>query len=294
MEAIGNRHHVAGIVPVASQPLDFEFDWSDCLMPIAPNYTAVEKAVVECAWAGCKTIWIICNDDVTPLVRHRIGDYIQDPIWLGRKFDRFPSASRKPISIFYVPIHPKDRNKRDCLSWSIVHGALTAYKTCSILSRWVAPKRYYVSFPYGMYPVEILREHRNAIQDEKNFLLMHNGKTVRDGEYAGFTFNAKDWLEFRRNVREGTGIKMPGSDYKDNEYLPIQERFSARFFTLDRIFNCVNIEGSKVVELPWYYNIDNWESYCQFLGSEERKQIKRPHKLILSYREFNPIGVDNE
>jgi hypothetical protein len=87
---------------------------------------------------------------------------------------------------------------------------------------------------------------------------------------------------------------MPGSDYKDNEYLPIQKRFSARFFTLDRVFKCVNIEESKVVELPWHYNIDNWESYCQFLGSEERKQIKRPHKLILSYREFNPIGVDNE
>ena len=36
-------------------------------MPIAPNYTLLENAVYECAWAGCETIWIICNDDVAPL-----------------------------------------------------------------------------------------------------------------------------------------------------------------------------------------------------------------------------------
>ena len=102
MKLSQHTFHLAGIVPVAGQPLDFNFPWHDCLQPIAPNYLAIEHAVVECAMAGCRTIWIVCNDDVTPLVRHRIGDYIQDPIWLGRKFDRFPSASRKPISIFYV------------------------------------------------------------------------------------------------------------------------------------------------------------------------------------------------
>ena len=92
--------HLAGIIPVAGEQLDFGFEWSDSMMPIAPNYTALEHAVVECAWAGCETVWIICNDDVSPLIRHRIGDYILDPVWANRTFDRFPSESKKIIPIF--------------------------------------------------------------------------------------------------------------------------------------------------------------------------------------------------
>ena len=45
--------HLAGVVPVASQPLDFKFPWHDALQPISQNYLAVEHAVVECAYAGC-------------------------------------------------------------------------------------------------------------------------------------------------------------------------------------------------------------------------------------------------
>ena len=77
--------HLAGIVPVAGQPLDFKMDWHDSLMPIAPDYLAVERAVFECAWAGCETIWIVANDDMTPLIRHRLGEWVQDPVWIGRR-----------------------------------------------------------------------------------------------------------------------------------------------------------------------------------------------------------------
>ena len=73
-------NHVVGIVPLVTEPMDFNLDWHDSLMPIAPNYYAVERAVLECAYAGCKTIWIVANDDTTPLIRHRLGDYIQDPV----------------------------------------------------------------------------------------------------------------------------------------------------------------------------------------------------------------------
>ena len=62
-EANLKSFQLAGIIPVAGQPLDFNMSWSDCLMPIAPNYTAVEASVVECAMAGCETIWIVCNDE---------------------------------------------------------------------------------------------------------------------------------------------------------------------------------------------------------------------------------------
>ena len=77
--------HLAGIVPVAGQSLDFKMPWHDSLMPVAQDYLAVERAVVECAYAGCETIWVICHDNMQPLIRHRLGDYIQDPVWAREK-----------------------------------------------------------------------------------------------------------------------------------------------------------------------------------------------------------------
>ena len=54
--------HLAGIVPIAGQKLDFDFPWHDCLQPINKNYLAAERAVLECAYAGCETIWMICRE----------------------------------------------------------------------------------------------------------------------------------------------------------------------------------------------------------------------------------------
>jgi hypothetical protein len=39
-----NYFHLAGIVPVASQALDFDFPWHDSCMPISQNYLAIERA----------------------------------------------------------------------------------------------------------------------------------------------------------------------------------------------------------------------------------------------------------
>ena len=61
-----NSFHLAGIIPIAGQKFDFNMDWNDCLMPIAPNYTLIDHAVYEWAYAGCETIWIVCNDDTQP------------------------------------------------------------------------------------------------------------------------------------------------------------------------------------------------------------------------------------
>jgi hypothetical protein len=44
------KRHVAGIIPVAGLKSDFDLPWHPSLMPIAPNYLAVERAVAECAY----------------------------------------------------------------------------------------------------------------------------------------------------------------------------------------------------------------------------------------------------
>lgn len=287
--------HLAGIVPVAGQPLDYGFPWHDCMMPIAPNYLAVERAVLECAYAGSETIWIVCNDDIQPLIRHRLGDVIYDPVFMGRKYSPAPGDERKPITIYYVPIHPKDRAKRDCLAWSVLYGALTAYHISNFISKWVVPDRYYAAFPYGVYEPEILRIHRKSISSRRDFFLSYKNKTVRDGEYLGFTFDDEGFFRYRDTVRqEGTGVRVPGQAGIPTESLPLQERWSARFFSLDKVFKSATLEGAINVKLPWYKKIDSWESFCDYAGSNNSQKIFRPDKCILHYREWNPIGVDNE
>ena len=89
-----NSFHLAGIIPIAGQPLDFEFPWHDCMTPIAANFLAIERAVLECATAGCETIWIVCPSDMQPLLKYRLGEMVQDPVWISRKFDVFPSEGK--------------------------------------------------------------------------------------------------------------------------------------------------------------------------------------------------------
>jgi hypothetical protein len=274
--------HLAGIIPIAGQPLDFNFPWHDSLMPIGKEYLALERAVAECAMAGCETIWIVCHKETQPLVRERIGEWVYDPVSLKR--GPYSSEEEKQIPIFYVPIHPKDRDRRDCLGWSALYGALSAYHISRQLSKWVIPDRYYVAFPYGVYPVEVLREHRKLISSPASFCLTHDGKSVKDGEYLGFTFDGEDFKRCRRAVREQAVAKL---DKKGNK-LPLEKRYSARHFSLDIVFECVIIEERNTAEVPWYCRVDNWDGYNNYLSS--KKTLDKPDRM--SYSEWNPIGQD--
>lgn len=293
---MNSAFHLAGIVPIAGFESDFGFPWHDCLQPLASDYVAAEAAVVEAAFAGCETIWIVCNDDMQPLIRHRLGDYVQDPVWIHRGYKKYPKEHRKRIPIFYVPIHPKDYMQRDCYAWSILHGATTAWRIAKTLSKWVVPRKYYVSFPYGIYPPETIREHRSTISSDKNFYLSYGGRTFKDGEYLGFSFGEEDYKMFRDVIRTGTGKIVPGtfSYGEEKKFLPTKQKYSARHFSLDKVFKDAKMDTAVGVELPWYYPIDNWENLTTFLGSDERKVVERPHEAFLKYKELNPIGVDNE
>jgi len=288
--------HLAGIVPVAGQPLNFDFPWHDCMQPIARDYLAVERAVWECAYAGCETIWVVCHDEMQPLIKYRLGSYVHDPINYFNSNLQIPTAKQREIPIYYVPIHPKDRDKRDCLGWSVLYGALTSYWLSKTISIWTIPDKFYVAFPYGVYQPEILKASRRKISSKKAFFLSYNNKTVKNGEYLGFTFDADDFKACYKVIREeGTGEYDGYKPKNPNaKRLSKEERWSARFFSLDKIFNPVKIEDVNLLELSWYYNIDNWDNLRAFLAAEESGKIKRPHKKLLGYHEWNPIGVNNE
>ncbi len=286
--------HLAGIVPVAGQPLDFNFPWHDCLQPIGPDYLAVERAILECAYAGCDTIWLTCHTDMQPLIKKRLGDFVEDPVYINRKYDPgFPSERRKKIPIYYVPIHPNDRDKRDCLAWSVLHGANTAHYISKNISKWITPDKFYTAFPYGVYDFKFLREYRKKILSDEGFFVSWNGATVKDGHYLGFCFTPEEFKEYRRHLRtEATGAYYKSEDGElPTVKLPIEERYSARHFSLDKVFGIGDTSGANIACVHDYFNIDSWEGLRAYLGSDHR--IYR-HNTLLAGKKFNRIGEDIE
>lgn len=285
--------HLTGIVPIAGQSLDFNLAYPDCMLPIAPNYTLIEAAIVECAYAGCDNIWVVCNDDIAPVVRHIVGDYVEDPMYFYNKKTR-TSDTRRRIPIFWVPLHPKDRDKRDCLSWSVLYGALSCLKVCSQISKWTIPDKYYVSFPYGYFVPDQIWKSRRAIRSPKNFYTVSNGKTIQDNLYTSFTFGKEEFIKYRRNVRKGTGMyttEIVDERGIPRSKLPLEKRWSARFFELNDVFKDLDLSGSNVLEID-YCNIGSWEEYVGFMRTDIVDKVARPPKDMYSYKEFNPVGKD--
>jgi len=225
-----------------------------------------------------------------PLIRHRLGEYINDPVWTHRHFEYDKKAHQKRIPVYYAPIHPRDRGKRDCLAWSILHGAWISNKISSGLSNWLKPNRFYVAFPYGVYEHWTPREFRREISTEKQFFFSYNGKTVIDGEYLGFTFNFQDYKKLAAEVKiKSTGIYR---DEERKERLSMDERFSYRFFKLEEVFDSLSTDDSNVREIPSYHNIDSWEKYCNYI-SEKGAECKSIPRSVLTYKEWNKIGIDD-
>jgi hypothetical protein len=292
----GNKtsYHLAGIVPVAGMSANINLGLPNCMVMIADNYTAIEHAVIQCAYAGCETIWIICNDDVAPIIKHTLGDFVEDPVYRNRTMSRFPSEERQQVPIYYVPVHPKDRDKRDCYGWSVLHGALSAYHISRQMSKWIIPDRFFVAFPTGIFDTEILRNSRKQISSSTGFYLSYRKKTIRDGIPLCFTFDAEDFKRFRRDVREkGTGgwyAPKEGEKYPSKR-LPVEKRYSARHFSLDIVFGSAIMEEANKIEVPWFHPLEDWDQYRKFLASKEALYIERPEHL-LPISKLNPIGTD--
>ena len=76
--------------------------------------------------------------------------------------------------------------------------------------------------------------------------------------------------------------------------LPIEERYSARFFDLKDVFTDFDLESATVFEPSEYSDVGSWEQYRTYMSSPLSEKIQRPWKGILNYKEFNPIGVDSD
>jgi hypothetical protein len=260
--------HLAGIVPVAGQPLDFNMPWHDSLIPIAQNYLAVERSVFQCVLAGCETVWIVGHVGTQPLIRKRIGDIIVDPVGLSINPASYKRV--KEVSIYYVPIHPKDRDKRDCLGWSVLYAADSAYRISKFISKWIAPERFFCSFPYGIVSDESLRENRLLFSSDKKALFSYNKNTVKNNLHLPFTFDAQDFFRCRDIVKHKQAEEWGNK--------------SARFYDLATVFKGLDTDASQMIELPWFHDISSWEGYRNYLSSEQSKLYTKPVTLFKGNR----------
>ena len=255
MQSAPQGRNLAGIVPLSGWKSSFDFPWPDYLHPLREGFLAVERSIYECALAGCDSIWVVCNDDLAPLVKKRIGDYVMSPRFFEEKdYVKRKDYHEKWIPIYYTPIAQKDRDRRDSLGWSILHGALTAFIISDKMSKWVRPTKYYVSFPYGIYKIKEIRKHRDLIRGPESFYICHDGKTVRQNKYLGFTFFPEDWAKIKWNIKN----HCTGGD----KTIPPSERWSSRNFTLDKIFNNdIMKKNSVFLNTPNYQEVVTWQGY---------------------------------
>ena len=282
------KKHIAGIVPVAGLVSDFKLPWDPSLMPVSQDYLAIERSIVECAYAGCNTIWVVCNDDVAPLIRYRLGEKVEDPVYAYRHFEYNKNDVKRPIRIYYVPLAIRDLGKRDNLAWSAIYGAKASHNIVKSISKWLAPSRFYISWPYGCYDPSVVREFRKKIL-EGSFLVTSKNKTFKDGLYLGTTLDMGQVNKLVSQVKKtSTGLWLdPEVRIKK---LPLEERFSYKTFDLQKVFQDVETEDYETCEIDNYHNMDNWTSYRQMLSSAIN--LKRPKWL--TSKEWNEIGIDEE
>tara|TARA_A100001011_G_C14139749_1_gene769173 strand:+ start:21 stop:863 length:843 start_codon:yes stop_codon:yes gene_type:complete len=264
--------NLAGIIPLSGRSSSLNFPWPDYLHPLRDGFLCIERSILECALAGCDSIWVVCCDDVAPLVKKRIGDYVMDPRYFEEKdFVKKKDYHEKWIPIFYTPIPQKIKDRRDSLGWSILEGSLTAFIISDKMSQWSRPSKYFVSFPYGIIQPTIARENRDLIRGKENVYFSHGGKTVRDNLYLPFSFKPEEWPHFKWNVKNN----CTGGSRK----IPAAERWSSKNFSLDKIFNIDIIDIDNLIEVGDYYCLDSWKEVLEFYKSDLK--INRPSKQFM-------------
>jgi hypothetical protein len=271
MDILTKVKHLAGIIPIANNESFFDMPWHDCLMPITDDYLAIEKAVFDCALAGCDTIWIVGHMNTQPLIRKRLGEMTIDPLTVYSnkelKFKRHDTdETKKEIQIYYIPIHPKDRDRRDSIAYSVLYGADIAYKTCLNISKWATPDMFFCSFPYGIVAEEDIYEMRKFSNMKRNILMVNKGKTVKDGLMLPFTFLVNDFKRCKNHLNDYAVSVWENADNQSAE-LPTMH------YSIKDVFNSLDSSKAQLIESTFYHEITSWDKYKQFLRSQDSDTI---------------------
>ena len=160
----------------------------------------------------------------------------------------------------------------------MLYGANSAYFVSKRVRRWVVQDQYYVSFPWGVYPPDILRPHRKIISSDKKVFLTFGGGSIKEGQYMGFTFDAEDFFMLRDKFKEQYKITK-----KDVQKIRLNE-----------LFCFLDLEDRQKIICPWYYGIDNWKDYSIYIGSRECENLPSISNFILKRKLLNKMAMEEE
>ena len=165
------------------------------------------------------------------------------------------------------------------------------------ISNFLTPDKFYVAFPHGVYEPKVLMRKRTIISSNTKFCLQYENQTIKDGKRLGFTFTWEDVKKINAHIQlEGTGRWkaigkfIKGKNYEWSHQLPAEEQYSARHFTLEKVFEPLDFFEAEKIDLSWFFDIKTWEGYKEFMGSEYC--LKRP--VPLARRKLPLIGVDDD
>jgi hypothetical protein len=259
-------YNVAGIIPLAGYENQYGTIWPDYINPIGQGFFPIHKSVMECAFAGCDTIWVVCNGDFTPLVKKYIGESVVDPISYQDYYITKSGArryKRKTIPIMYMSMHNK--HLANCnVPFSALYGAHMIKKIANRMSKWNKPDKYFVSFTNHIYNMDALYPVRKNIKSPNPFFVSHNTKTVLDGVYSSFTFDNDD-----------LNVILRFNKLKRNH--PIQEVFSG-----------MDTQDSFICEPKYSFDIKTWAGLREYLGSPDTENHKVMNSIFSDFK-FKPL-----
>ena len=248
--------NLAGIIPLAGYENEYGTIWPDYLNPIAVNYYPFHKSVMECAFAGCDTIWIVGNYDYIGIVKKLLGEHVIDPAmyecWYINKSGK-KVYKRKIIPIMYIGMDLKYLT--NCtIPFSTLYGAYMVKKVSNRISKWTKPDKYFCSFINQQYNINALYDLRKQIKSNDPFFVCHNDKTVLDGQPSAFTLDNDDLF----NIIKWSKIKN-NSSFSD-------------------IFAKMDIENSYLWKPDYCFDTKTWDGFREYMASP----LTVKHKLIPS------------
>lgn len=291
-------NHLAGIIPIGSVPTaGLGMPWHETLMPVAPHYSAIQRAVVECAILGCNTIWIVSSIKLQPLVREHLGELIRDQKAIGLplerkifykslRFKRKLVLARLDIPIYYIAYPQAASASAEGAAFAILYGITKIKQISSEFSKLLAPEKYWISFPHGVHDSEFLISLRDIVRrTEVNTFLAYESETIRDGKLLGFSFKNDDLTKFRSVYHRKYQKSHETFDYREQSASRFKHSRRKVKVLLEDVFKELTVEPGRdiVLELPWYSQIDSWEGYCSYLATNAKK-LERTNLLFASPR----------
>lgn len=297
-----NAFHLAGIIPLCGQQYrDKTLPWHPAMLPLNEDAMLIDVAIAQCAYVGCKSIWIVLDSYMEEFFKRRIGEWVEDPIhYKSDVFQPGVKSDKRAISVFYVPEHFDDRDKRDSVSYQVIRGIEMARKVTGQISTFLTPDKYFVTFPYSILDLHEMQKFRPQIYTEDNFIFTSNGKSIKTGEYYPFTIThklakrCKEWV-----WQNATGIRdmsQPKEEWQfgsiPTKTLPPEEQYNGRWFGPDKVFHYYLETGDYIEkELPWIYDCSTFDGYKEFLKTD--KSLPYLSKKLFRGRTWNSMSFDD-